>query len=743
VTTLVWLAASSLVWGAVLWGAAIALQSGNDLSGRARQWIWRGAAVLLIMPWLAMPVVGALAPGLSGSVAPPAEFTLAPALEDMPVTVAAMNMAAVEMVERAEPAIVIPWIEIIVALVIGGWLLRMIAAGRAARHLGRIISESRPGEGSSVATLARWSRVLGLRKAPELRVVAASTSPFSTGVMKPLVCLPEGIEQSMHAQTLDLVVGHECIHVARGDGWRRPLERSIADIMWFNPFAWAIRRELDLARELACDEAVVAASSQRKAYARTLRVVAGMAAALPASAPAASMSLSGGGRLLAMRMKRTLDAAARKPAKAAIVGAVMLALAATPMAIAQAILIEAVQPQEAPPAPPAPPAPAAVSKAPPAPLPPVAPSVAVPAQAPKPPVGGSQAPVPPVPPTAPSPEVTPTPPVAPTLERIQSTDGASKLEGAPSAVIATAGRFKSGYGYRTDPFNQNTAFHQGVDIEAPLGTAVHTPGPGVVTFAGAHGGYGRTVEVTLDDDHQLRFAHLNKIAVVQGEALKAGDIIGTVGSTGRSSEPHLHLEVLRNGTALDPLRVQGLTLTAGPLATPPTPSVTPAPLAQPLSGTSATAVTPQTRVTPSVPTTPVTPAPEITPAPPAPSETQAGEGTNRKTDLIDIDGKRVDNLQLRHEVNGGWVIDDQRILYRDVARVHYLVTLRSACEQLSIRSRRVDFFPSWSWQLLASNTYKMRTEAGQACDVARIERIETTRANQLRDSAMHRINWPH
>ena len=392
-TTLVWLAASSLVWGAVLWGAAIALQSGNDLSGRARQWIWRGAAALLIMPWLAVPVVGALAPDLSGSVTPPAEFSMAPVLADAPITVAAMNMAAVEMVESAEPAIAIPWIEILFAVVIGGWLLRVVAAGRAARHLGQIIAESRPGEGTSLAIMARWSRLLGLKRAPELRVVSASTSPFSTGVRKPLVCLPEGIEQSMHAQTLDLVVGHECIHVARGDGWRRPLERSIADIMWFNPFAWAIRRELDLARELACDEAVVAASSQRKAYARTLRVVAGMAAALPASAPAASMSLSGGGRLLAMRMKRTLDAAARKPAKAAIAGAVMLAFAATPMAIAQAILIEAAQPPEPPsppPAPPAPAAPAAVAEIAQAPLPPAAPSVAVPAQAPTPPVAPSR-----------------------------------------------------------------------------------------------------------------------------------------------------------------------------------------------------------------------------------------------------------------------------------------------------------------------------------------------------------------
>jgi murein DD-endopeptidase MepM/ murein hydrolase activator NlpD len=770
VTLLVWLAASSLVWGAVLWGAAFALQSGNELSGRMRQWIWRGAAVLLIMPWLAVPVVRALAPDLSGSVAPPEEFSMAPVLADTPITVTALNMAATDLVERAEPVIAIPWIELIVALVVGGWLLRVVAAGRAVRHLAGIISKSRPGGGASLAIVARWSRMLGLKRAPELRMVSAHTSPFSTGLMNPLVCLPEGIEQSMHAQTLDLVVGHECIHVARGDGWRRPLERSIADIMWFNPFAWAIRRELDLARELACDEAVVAASSQRKAYARTLRVVAGMAAPLPASAPAASMSLSGGGRLLAMRMKRTLDAAARKPAKAAIAGAVMLAFVATPMAIAQAILIEAVQPQETPPAPPAPPAPQAPpSIAPPAaaPEPPAAPAPPSPVDAvapvASPPAVSAIAPVAPSSPSprlSPAPRVTPSavvsptpvtpvtpraatapvtpptptvtlPPVALALEPIQFTDGALKLEGAPSIVIAAPGRFTSRYGYRTDPFKQITAFHQGVDIAAPLGTAVHTPGPGVVTFAGTRGEYGRMVEVTLDSDHKVRFGHLNEIVVMQGEVLKAGDVVGTVGSSGPSNGAHLHLEILRNGEFLDPLKVQGLTLTTGPVATPLTLLATPSPLARPLSETSATAVTPLT---------------PVTPAPPAPSEAQAGERTNRKTDLIDIDGKRVASLPLRYDIDGTWVIDNRNVLYRDTSRGHYLVTLNEACKQLDIRRRSFNFFPSWSLRLLASKTYEVRHDTGlgsggatgQPCDVATIARIDDARANTLRDAAQWR-----
>jgi murein DD-endopeptidase MepM/ murein hydrolase activator NlpD len=288
------------------------------------------------------------------------------------------------------------------------------------------------------------------------------------------------------------------------------------------------------------------------------------------------------------------------------------------------------------------------------------------------------------------------------LERIQLTGDASKLEGAPSTVIAAPGRFTSSYGYRTDPFKQTTVFHQGVDIAAPLGTAVHTPGPGVVSFAGTRAEYGRMVEVTLDNDTKVRFGHLNEIAVVQGEALKSADIIGTVGSSGPSSGAHLHLEVVRNGEILDPQKVQGLTLIAGPAAAPPTP--------------------------------------------PAPSETQAGEGANRKTDLIDIDGTSVDSLPLRYNVDGAWVIDNQNILFRDTSRGHYLVTLEVACKQLDNRGRGFNFFPSWSWQLLASKTYEVRHDSGlgsggatgRPCGVARIARIDDARANTLRDAAQRR-----
>ncbi len=375
-TTLVWLAGTSLIWGALVWGAAIALQSGNDLSGRARQWIWRVAGLLLIAPWAVLPFADLLTGNLGVAPAPIAVLTDEPGID---VGVAPPAIAAGSTVETHGPVqgIDLPWVELIAGMIAVGWLVRAGAALQAARRLRTILRDSHiVDKGPARAALVRWSRRLGLRTTPKLLTVSANISPFSTGAARPVICLPKDIEGDMRADGLDLIIGHECIHVARGDGWLRPAERCLADAMWFNPFAWAIRRELDLARELACDEKVVALSSARTAYARTLRDVAGLSAGLPRSAPAASMSISGGGRVVAMRMERTLNGATRRPGKTALVGAAMLAIAAAPAAIAQAVLIDAVQPPEppvAPPVPPVPPTARALARAPAPLLPPRAP----------------------------------------------------------------------------------------------------------------------------------------------------------------------------------------------------------------------------------------------------------------------------------------------------------------------------------------------------------------------------------
>lgn len=115
-------------------------------------------------------------------------------------------------------------------------------------------------------------------------------------------------------------------------------------------------------------------------------------------------------------------------------------------------------------------------------------------------------------------------------------------------------RAVSGFGNRTDPFVGGLAFHSGVDLESVSGAPAFATASGTVTEAEWNGGYGLMVEVAHDHGYATRYAHLSRIAVKPGQAVSAGDVVGFVGSTGRSTGPHLHYETRRNDTALNPTR---------------------------------------------------------------------------------------------------------------------------------------------------------------------------------------------
>lgn len=115
-------------------------------------------------------------------------------------------------------------------------------------------------------------------------------------------------------------------------------------------------------------------------------------------------------------------------------------------------------------------------------------------------------------------------------------------------------RTVSGFGNRTDPFVGGIAFHSGVDLEAAPGAPAVATASGTVSAAEWNGGYGLMVEVQHAHGYATRYAHLSRIAVKKGQELKAGDVVGFVGSTGRSTGPHLHYETRRNDTPLNPTR---------------------------------------------------------------------------------------------------------------------------------------------------------------------------------------------
>ena len=112
----------------------------------------------------------------------------------------------------------------------------------------------------------------------------------------------------------------------------------------------------------------------------------------------------------------------------------------------------------------------------------------------------------------------------------------------------------STFGYRTDPFFGRPALHSGVDLREEFGTPVRATAAGVVAAAGPNGGYGNMVEVDHGGGLSTRYAHLSAISVAPGQQLAPGAIVGKVGSTGRSTGPHLHYEVRMDGEAVDPAR---------------------------------------------------------------------------------------------------------------------------------------------------------------------------------------------
>ncbi len=127
-------------------------------------------------------------------------------------------------------------------------------------------------------------------------------------------------------------------------------------------------------------------------------------------------------------------------------------------------------------------------------------------------------------------------------------------EVSPSFVPVKQGYISSPFGLRRDPFNGRSRMHRGMDFAGARGTAVHSVASGVVSFVGRKGGYGIVVEIDHGDNLISRYAHLDKALVKKGVVIKKAGKIALLGSTGRSTGPHLHLEILHHGERIDPQR---------------------------------------------------------------------------------------------------------------------------------------------------------------------------------------------
>ena len=135
------------------------------------------------------------------------------------------------------------------------------------------------------------------------------------------------------------------------------------------------------------------------------------------------------------------------------------------------------------------------------------------------------------------------------------TQNVSGLSPETGLQAPLTGKITSPFGMRTHPVLGETLHHDGIDISQPAGTPVKPLSSGVVTFAGNKGGYGMMVEIAHENGLTSRYAHLSSLAVHTGEQITPEQIVGQVGQTGLATGPHLHLEILRQNTPIDPLTV--------------------------------------------------------------------------------------------------------------------------------------------------------------------------------------------
>lgn len=135
-----------------------------------------------------------------------------------------------------------------------------------------------------------------------------------------------------------------------------------------------------------------------------------------------------------------------------------------------------------------------------------------------------------------------------------------RLDGnAKTAAYIPSGRpveklsLTSNFGVRSDPFNRSARMHKGIDIPGPIGTPIHATADGIISRAGWASGYGNLVQISHGSGMETRYGHMSKLLVAENSYVKRGQVIGLMGSTGRSTGSHLHYEVRVDGAAINPL----------------------------------------------------------------------------------------------------------------------------------------------------------------------------------------------
>lgn len=346
------------------------------------------------------------------------------------------------------------------------------------------------------------------------RICASSSrrAPLTFGVFRPTVLLPEDLPVG-DAQ-FQLVLAHELAHIRRKDCLRKLLLTVCLCLYWWNPLVWMMVWLANRDMELACDEAVLRAlgSDCRKAYALTLL---DMAQRKPKSAPLCS----GFARSSAEERIRAILSFKRIPAWVGICVAILFVLTAS-VFTTQAVSPSAIPEME----------------------------LAVQEEIPEENLAVSVS----------ESELLPaTPPIMPEQEAESEIESEMQTRSEAPAYIFPLedahAEVTVFYGWQAHPVTKQKSLHSGVDLAADYGTNVLAVADGTVLNCSYDMAYGYILTLEHADGVQTQYAHLSEFLVKAGDTVRQGQIIAKTGSSGWSTGPHLHLGVLIDGEAVDPL----------------------------------------------------------------------------------------------------------------------------------------------------------------------------------------------
>ncbi|MBF4695893.1 M23/M56 family metallopeptidase [Fusibacter ferrireducens] len=398
---------------------------------------------------------------------------------------------------------------------VGGVLVFSAINLKRYRAFKRLVKSSRLVEEHLLQeVLNSCKREIGIRRHVEILEHKTLSTPILVGLLKPRIILPEG---TMQKSELELVFSHECIHLKRSHLWIKALLICVSIIHWFNPLCMLLRKDVNRLCELACDEELVEkiGYGKRKKYAAT---IIGMLDRKMEMSGVVYSAFNENAKNLKERLSKILDYKKPKKGIQFLSLGVALSIALFIIPISSAVAYEgmstigknALKENE----------------------------VQIPVQETLISAQGEQ--------TAEMADVAKQDSASTPLD--ESNSNITLSWPLPDHNIVTAP-----FGERQHPITKEAFVHSGIDIAAQRGTEILAAGSGEVVYSEWHDDFGYTIRIKHDDVYSTAYAHCSKLFVKSGDFVAMGQKIAEVGSTGKSTGPHLHFEVTQSGEVQDPL----------------------------------------------------------------------------------------------------------------------------------------------------------------------------------------------